>query len=135
MECVKTYQGHLNSIAAVAFHPKNPVIATVSDDEMWKLWSIPNCELIMSGEGHRDWIAGIEFHPRGTHIATASGDNTIKIWDFVSASCTLTLQDHAHPVAISKGDENVTHLTRHEIHMYFSSSLPSWVECEIVVFL
>ncbi|OQS01548.1 flagellar protein [Achlya hypogyna] len=98
VEQVKTFQGHLNSIAAVAFHPKNPVIATVSDDETWKLWSMPNCELIMSGEGHRDWIAGVEFHPRGTHIATSSGDNTVKIWDFVSASCTLTLQDHAHPV-------------------------------------
>ena len=82
----------------MAFHPKNPVLATVSDDETWKLWSIPNCELIMSGEGHREWIAGIEFHPRGTHIATSSGDNTVKLWDFVSASCTLTLQDHAHPV-------------------------------------
>ncbi|KDO29646.1 hypothetical protein SPRG_05598 [Saprolegnia parasitica CBS 223.65] len=98
VELVKTFQGHLNSIAAVAFHPKNPVLATVSDDETWKLWSMPNCELIMSGEGHRDWIANVEFHPRGTHIATSSGDNTVKIWDFVSASCTLTLQDHAHPV-------------------------------------
>ncbi|KAF0714260.1 Aste57867_3975 [Aphanomyces stellatus] len=98
VELVKVFQGHLNSIAAVAFHPKNPVLATVSDDETWKLWSIPACELIMSGEGHRDWIAGIEFHPRGTHIATSSGDNTVKIWDFVTASCALTLQDHAHPV-------------------------------------
>lgn len=98
MELAKTCQGHGNSIAAIAFHPKNPIVATVSDDETWKLWSVPNCELIMSGEGHRSWLAGIAFHPKGTHVATSSGDNTIKIWDFVSASCSLTLADHAHPV-------------------------------------
>ncbi|TYZ63015.1 hypothetical protein PybrP1_008472 [[Pythium] brassicae (nom. inval.)] len=98
MELAKTCQGHGNSIAAIAFHPKNPIVATVSDDETWKLWSVPTCELIMSGEGHRSWLAGIAFHPKGTHVATSSGDNTVKIWDFVSASCSLTLSDHAHPV-------------------------------------
>ncbi|DBA01824.1 TPA: LOW QUALITY PROTEIN: hypothetical protein N0F65_002940 [Lagenidium giganteum] len=98
IELAKTCQGHGNSIAAVAFHPKNPILATVSDDETWKLWSVPACELIMSGEGHRSWLAGIDFHPRGTHVATSSGDNTVKLWDFVSASCSLTLSDHSHPV-------------------------------------
>lgn len=95
---IKEFRGHANSIAAVAFHPTKPILATVSDDETWKLWSIPNCELIMTGEGHQGWIAGVDFHPHGTHLITASGDNTIKIWDFVTASCSATLSDHAHPV-------------------------------------
>lgn len=56
--CRKTFRGHLNSVAAVAFHPKKPILATVSDDETWKLWAVPNCDLIMSGEGHKDWLAG-----------------------------------------------------------------------------
>lgn len=98
MELGKTLQGHGQSIAALAFHPKNPIVATVSDDETWKLWSVPAGELIMSGEGHRGWLAGICFHPRGSHVATSSGDNTVKLWDFVSASCSLTLADHSHPV-------------------------------------
>jgi sperm-associated antigen 16 protein len=54
----KTFRGHLNSVAALAFHPRKPVFATVSDDETWKLWSMPACDLIMSGEGHTDWLAG-----------------------------------------------------------------------------
>ncbi|KAJ0406908.1 hypothetical protein P43SY_001759 [Pythium insidiosum] len=98
LELAKTCQGHANAIAAVAFHPKNPILATVSDDQTWKLWSAPQCELIMSGEGHRSWLAGIAFHPRGTHVATSSGDHTVKLWDFVNASCSLTLSDHAQPV-------------------------------------
>lgn len=89
---------HSMSIANVALHPRKPVLATVSDDTTWKLWSLPSGELIMSGEGHRDWVAGCDFHPRGTHLATASGDSTVKIWDFASASCVATLTEHSQAV-------------------------------------
>ena len=66
-------------------HPPVPqaIIATVSDDETWKVWSVPNCDLLMSGEGHRDWVSGVAFHPHGTMLATSAGDNTVKIWDFL----------------------------------------------------
>nr|CCA16212.1 flagellar protein putative [Albugo laibachii Nc14] len=94
---IKTCPSHSNAVAAVTFHPSNPVLATASDDESWKLWSVPGCELVMSG-GHQSWIAGIAFHPRGAHLATSSGDNTVKIWDFINASCATTLSDHSHPV-------------------------------------
>lgn len=94
----RSCQAHANSVAAVAFHPKNPIVATVSDDETWKLWSAPAGELIMSGEGHRSWLSSVTFHPRGAHVATSSGDNTVKLWDFVGAACSLTLADHSHPV-------------------------------------
>lgn len=55
----------------------------MSDDETWKVWSVPNCDLLMSGEGHRDWVSGVAFHPHGTMLATSAGDNTVKIWDFL----------------------------------------------------
>eukprot|EP00762_Andalucia_godoyi_P000031 ANDGO_02375.mRNA.1 Flagellar WD repeat-containing protein Pf20 len=89
---------HSMAIANVAIHPRKPVVATVSDDTTWKLWSLPGGELIMSGEGHKDWVSGCDFHPRGTHLATSSGDGTIKIWDFASASCVSTFADHSQAV-------------------------------------
>lgn len=66
------------------------IVATVSDDETWKVWSVPNCDLLMSGEGHRDWVSGVTFHPHGTMLATSAGDNTVKIWDFLQVGQPAT---------------------------------------------
>lgn len=98
LQLSKTFRGHQNSVSALAMHPKKPLLATVSDDETWKLWSVPDCDLIMSGEGHRGWVSSAAFHPRGHNLATCSGDNTVKVWDFVSASCAATFADHTQAV-------------------------------------
>lgn len=98
MSCQKTYKGHLMGVTSLAYNPKKEILATGSDDTTWKLWSVPNGDLIMSGEGHLDWIGGLEFHPRGNLLATASGDGTVKIWDFVNACCAQTFSEHGQPV-------------------------------------
>jgi hypothetical protein len=94
----KTYKGHQRAVSGIAIHPSKPIVATVSDDRTWKMWSMNRGELIMSGDGHRDWIGSCDFHPGGGLLATASGDGTIKLWDFVQAKCTATLTDHTQAV-------------------------------------
>lgn len=86
------------AVSSLEMHPKKSIVATASDDFTWKIWTLPQGELIMSGEGHRDWVSGIDFHPKGTHLATSSGDCTVKVWDFINASCTHTFKDHIQPV-------------------------------------
>lgn len=48
---------------SVALHPKKQILATTSDDQTWKMWSIPNGDIIMTGEGHTDWVADCDFRP------------------------------------------------------------------------
>ncbi|KAJ1336824.1 hypothetical protein BSLG_006927 [Batrachochytrium salamandrivorans] len=91
-------KGHSIAISSLKFHPKKPILATVSDDRSWKMWEFPSGELIMSGEGHKDWISDCDFHPRGTQLATASGDGTVKLWDFSKGVATLTMSDHTQAV-------------------------------------
>jgi len=51
------------NVCSVALHPEKQVLATASDDRSWKLWSIPEGELILTGHGHSDWVSGCDFHP------------------------------------------------------------------------
>lgn len=94
----KTFKGHQMAISGIAIHPTKPIVATVSDDRTWKMWSIQRGELIMSGDGHKDWVASCDFHPGGSLLATGSGDGTVKLWNFVKAACEFTFTDHTQAV-------------------------------------
>ena len=91
---LKTFKGHLMGVTCLSYNPKKQIIATGSDDTTWKMWSVPNGDLIMSGEGHLDWIGGVCFHPKGNYLATTSGDGNVKIWDFINATCAYTFSEH-----------------------------------------
>lgn len=101
MKKQQTFKGHLGAISRVAFHPqysKIPVVATACDDHTWKMWSMPEGQLVLSGEGHKDWVSGIAFHPRGSLVATTSGDMTVKLWDVAKERCKHTFTDHNQAV-------------------------------------
>jgi WD40 repeat protein len=49
----KTFKGHMMSVSSLDMHPKKSIVATASDDFTWKIWTVPNGDLIMSGEGHK----------------------------------------------------------------------------------
>jgi len=93
-----TFKQHQGAVSRIAFHPKIPVVATASDDHTWKMWSMPDGQLVLSGEGHKDWVSGIAFHPRGSLVATTSGDFTVKVWDVAKERCKHTLTDHNQAV-------------------------------------
>jgi len=95
---LKSRKGHMLGVSAIALSPKKDIFATSSDDTTWKLWTIPQGDLIMCGEGHQDWVSSISFHPKGMMLATGSGDCSIKIWDLVTASYKITLLEHAEAV-------------------------------------
>jgi WD40 repeat protein len=97
-ELRKTYKAHIAPISALALHPKKSIVATASDDHTWKMWSIPNGDLILTGEGHKSWVSCIDFHPKAATLATSSGDCTVKLWDFAKSKCVATLSEHAQAV-------------------------------------
>ena len=50
-------QAHDSPVSALALHPTKSIVATVSDDGLWKMWSLSGGgkeDLIMSGEGESD---------------------------------------------------------------------------------
>ena len=91
---LKTFKGHLMGVTGLSYNANKHILATASDDSTWKLWSIPNGELIMSGEGHQDWLGDCCFHPNNQFIATCSGDGEVKIWDIINAKSAVSFNEH-----------------------------------------
>ncbi|XP_055036235.2 sperm-associated antigen 16 protein [Misgurnus anguillicaudatus] len=92
----KSFKAHTMAVSFLALHPRKMIVASSSDDQLWRLWGIPEGELIMTGEGHTDWLSSCSFHPSGNYLSTTSGDTMVKIWDFAQGRCILNLEGHTH---------------------------------------
>ena len=94
----KIIRAHDTGIGGMCLHFKKQIIASVSDDCIWKIWNMEDGENLLSGEGHKDWLAGVDFHPAGSHLVTSGGDKTVKIWDFINSCCSVVFTEHTQPV-------------------------------------
>ncbi|OXB77460.1 UNVERIFIED_CONTAM: hypothetical protein H355_005169 [Colinus virginianus] len=83
---------------SLALHPQKDVVVTASDDRLWKMWALPDGDIITVGEGHTDWVSGCCFHPSGTRLVTSSGDATVRIWDLSKGECVLNFKGHTQAV-------------------------------------
>ncbi|NXJ04542.1 SPG16 protein, partial [Odontophorus gujanensis] len=93
-----TLKLHDSAVSCLASHPQKDMVVTGSDDRLWKMWALPDGDIITVGEGHTDWVSGCCFHPSGTRLVTSSGDATIRIWDLSKGECVLTFKGHAQAV-------------------------------------
>ncbi|XP_067108250.1 sperm-associated antigen 16 protein-like [Osmerus mordax] len=89
-----TFKAHSLAVSCLALHPCKQVLACGGDDLVWRLWGLPEGELIATGEGHSDWLSGISFHPDGSRLATTSGDTSVRVWDLAQGHCVLILEGH-----------------------------------------
>jgi WD40 repeat protein len=104
--------GHNRWIYSVAFHPKEPILASVSDDNTIKLWylntpdgSNVTCIVTLdeSKNGHNNRIFSVKFHPTLSFFVTCSLDNTAKLWLLeasdrwdIKATCVATLPHNSY---------------------------------------
>ncbi|KAJ3212750.1 Sperm-associated antigen 16 protein [Entophlyctis luteolus] len=107
---IHSIKAHSMAVSSIKFHPKKMILATVSDDRVWKLWAFPSGELIMSGEGHKDWIAECDFNPKyvqrnklfseickeGDVVASCDSDGIVKFWDIRNVSELETIDFGPH---------------------------------------
>jgi WD40 repeat protein/DNA-binding XRE family transcriptional regulator len=75
-----TWQAHIASVSSLAFSPDGRQLASVSWDNMVKLWNVESGTLL--------WVAwqpgginGVAFAPDGYLLASGGGDALLQLWD------------------------------------------------------
>jgi WD40 repeat protein len=89
------FQGHSESVIAVAFSPDGKRVLTGSDDNTAILWSATGGKL-------RDFRAGafyssvfaVAFTPDGKHVLAGSQDTEVKMWDAETGKLVRTFRGH-----------------------------------------
>jgi WD40 repeat protein len=99
-----TLKGHTDSITALAYHPKQNLIASAGYDKTVRLWNLDKGEAVLVLKGHTANVASLAFSPDGTLLATGGGDRTVRIWRYADyaadpAGAVRTLEGHTGEVS------------------------------------
>ena len=86
------FREHDESVYGIYFAPTGDLLATSSNDDTARLWSLETM-LPTHILNHAGDLTGLVFSPDATRVATSSRDNTVRIWDVASGELLHDL-DH-----------------------------------------
>ncbi|KAL5652816.1 hypothetical protein ACJX0J_038274, partial [Zea mays] len=81
-----SFDGHLDRLGRLAFHPSGKYLGTASFDKTWR------------SPGHSRSVYGVSFHPDGSLAASCGLDAYARVWDLRSGRLFFTYMGHVKPV-------------------------------------
>ena len=78
---IMTFLAHKEWIACLAFSPDSTILASAGADQVVKLWSVREGELLGTRAGHEWTIHALHFTPDAKTLVSGSRDGTIRFWD------------------------------------------------------
>jgi WD40 repeat protein len=101
---IRTFDGHLSAVNAVAFSPNGAMALSGSDDRTLKVWDVATGEEFRTFGAHSNAVRSVAFSPDGRTALSGSSDKTLKLWDATSGKTLRTFTGHSdivHSVAFS----------------------------------
>lgn len=105
---IATLEGHADHIGQVEWSPDGSVIATVSGDKTFRLWSAASADLMWRHEGDYESFSTLAWDPSGRKLAVGNF-TSLEVWDVPSKQRRLLepgLRGIA-PIAWSPGGERL----------------------------
>lgn len=78
---VQELQAHTGWLRALHVHPSDTMLATCGNDNLVKLWSLPDLKPIRTFEGHTSHVYNVAFHPTQPMVVSADQKGTVKVWN------------------------------------------------------
>ena len=92
-------KGHTGPVYCVAFHPKEPLLVSGSQDKTAKVWSLADGKVLAEYKGHTDIVHSVAFAPDGRAVASGgTGDKSVKLWNPTDGKDLKPLGTHAGSV-------------------------------------
>jgi len=95
---VKTFSGHTGPVYALAFHPKAPLLISVSQDKTGRIWNLADGKTLAELKGHADLVDAVAISPDGQWIATGSADKGVRLWKAADGKEVKNLGAHGGTV-------------------------------------
>ncbi|TVQ42021.1 MAG: serine/threonine protein kinase, partial [Gloeocapsa sp. DLM2.Bin57] len=89
------HSGWLSWVNSVNYSPDGHFLASGSNDNTIKIWSIATGEEIRTLIGHSSSVKSVVYSPDGNYLASGSSDKTIKIWEVETGKLICTLTGHS----------------------------------------
>ena len=99
MERLTTFDAHAGQVLDLTFTPESDVLISAGMDNMVKLWSVDDWELIATLEGHEKSVNSLALSPEGRTLATGSSDATVGLWSLPNRELLHTLQNRKKTVS------------------------------------
>lgn len=78
--CIKTFEGHSNSILRVGFINNGLQVVSAGSDGLMKIWDLKRNECLVTLDEHIDRIWALAIQNDGERILSGDASATIKIW-------------------------------------------------------
>ena len=95
-----TLSGHTKTVYALAFNPRNTILASSSAGGIIKLWNFVSGECLETFQSeHTNRISSLAFSHDGTLLASGSYDKIIKVHNYLTGKLIRLFEGHTNSVS------------------------------------